>query len=262
MENQTSNNWVDRRLAALEPSGGLRTDAVRAFTKLRQREQRRRVGRRIWIGATAAAGLMAVAVMLALPTRGLCCMKPDSGGKAQVEHNYKESGSPAAPLACEIYADFECPACAIFYRDTYPQLVSQYVDTGKVRIVHRDFPLPQHPHARLAARYANAAGELGEYDKVFRRLFETQAQWSGNGNIEAAIAPVLTPSMLARIHEIVANDPKADQSIKLDILKATAGDQLTQTPTLVVVTPDGQRHKLSGAPSFAILSQYLDELGR
>jgi protein-disulfide isomerase len=67
-------------------------------------------------------------------------------------------------------------AFEVFYRDTYPSLVSEYVINGKVRVVHRDFPLPQHKYARLAARYANAADELGLYDVAFNRSFETQSR--------------------------------------------------------------------------------------
>jgi protein-disulfide isomerase len=129
-----------------------------------------------------------------------------------------------------------------------------------VRIVHRDFPLPQHPHAQLAARYANAAGELGVYEAVFHRLFETQAEWSANGNIEAALGPVLKPELLARIRDKVAHDTKVEESMKIDMVKGATGDKLTQTPSLVVAISDGQRHVLSGAPSFVVLSAYLDEV--
>jgi len=247
-------------MAALDPSESLTPNSARALVKLRQREGRYRMIRRFWIGATAAAGLVAVAVMLALPSRGLCCMKPEGSEAAPAANNYKESGSPSAPVVVEIYTDFECPACAAFYRDTYPRLVAGYVNTGRIRIVHRDFPLPQHPHAKLAARYANAAGELGVYEAAFHRLFETQLEWSSNGNIEAALAPVLKPEVLARIRDKVARDTKAEESMKIDMLKGATGDKLTQTPSLVVVTRDGQRHVLSGAPPFAVLSAYLDEV--
>ena len=209
-------------------------------------------------------------MLVALPSKSVCCARPADAPSAAPKsapvavktsgapRDYKESGSPSAPLACEIYTDFECPACAAFYRDTYPQLEAQYVKTGKVRILHRDFPLPQHPFAQLAAHYADAAGELGQYELVFNRLFETQAEWSANGNIEAALKPALSPEMLAKIRDSLAN-PKLDRSIALDRAQAIA-DRLNQTPTLIVVTPDGVRHKLAGAQPFGILSAYLDEL--
>lgn len=72
--------------------------------------------------------------------------------------HFKEFGSPTAPITVEVYTDYECPACAVLYQQAIPMLVSQYVQTGKVKMLHRDFPLTQHPYARLAARFANAAG--------------------------------------------------------------------------------------------------------
>lgn len=248
MENQTNDNseWVDRRMALLEPGANPAPDAARAFGRLRERDRRFRVVRRNWIWGAAMASVAFVA-MLALPTRALCCTKPADEVPAAT---YRQSGSAAAPITIEIYSDFECPACAVFYRETYPRLVAEYVNTGKVKIVHRDFPLPMHPYAKLAARYANAAGELGQYEVVFKRLFETQAEWGGNGNIEAAIAPVVAPGVMARIRGLVANDPKLDDSVD---------EQINQTPTLILVV-NGQRHKVAGALTFSVLSTYLEEL--
>jgi protein-disulfide isomerase len=302
MENLTNDNreWVDRRMALLDPVEGLTPNAVRAFARLQERGRRFRVVRRNWVWGSAVASL-AVLTLAAIPTRSICCVRPTPEAQApaveritpadpnpvpvllaapkpaQARPNapvrvnvadasirvyaasYKHTGSPSAPLLIEIYSDFECPACAAFYRDTWPLLVSQYVDTGKARIVHRDFPLPQHAFAKLAARYANAAGELGQYDLAFNRLFETQSEWSGNGNIDAALAPVFAPGLMASIREMVsANDPKLDETIRTDQGMGASG-HLTRTPALIVIA-NGESHKLDGAPPFKILSAYLNQL--
>jgi hypothetical protein len=49
----------------------------------------------------------------------------------------------------------------------------QYVSNGKVKLIHRDFPLRQHPWDSLAAWCANAAGELGQYDIAVNQIFRT-----------------------------------------------------------------------------------------
>ena len=273
-------DWVDGRMALLE-SGEAAPDVTRAFAKLQARDRRFRVVRRNWIWATAMASV-ACAVLVVMPSKSVCCARtpeetpaptpeqalavaaapapaPKPKPAAAPKKNYKESGSPEATVVCEIYSDFECPSCAVFYRDTYPRLESEYVKTGKVRILHRDFPLPQHRFAVLAARYADAAGELGSYDGVFKRLFETQAEWSANGDIDVVLAPVISPGLLGRIRGLVAVDPKIDESIAGD-KAAAAGDKLNQTPTVVIVTPDGERHKVAGAMPFVTFSGYLDEL--
>jgi len=131
--------------------------------------------------------------------------------------NYKELGSPDAPITCEIYTDYECPACAALYRQIIPMLVQQYVQTGKVRLVHRDFPLPQHPFARLAARYANAAGQLGQYEPAVEHLFQTQDLWARDGSIDTQLSDVLAPGIMQEVRSIIQMDPRLDDSVAKDL---------------------------------------------
>ena len=78
-----------------------------------------------------------------------------------------------------------------------------HVQTGKIRILHRDFPLPQHRYAHLAARFANAAGRVGQYDLVVNQLFKTQRAWEESGDIDAQIREVLPPGTLQRVRQLV-----------------------------------------------------------
>jgi protein-disulfide isomerase len=172
--------------------------------------------------------------------------------------NYKESGGAAAPLVCEIYTDYECPACAAFYRDVFPVLMKEYVSTGKVRVLHRDFPLPQHPYSRVAARYANAAGSLGYYGKVADRLFASQAEWGQNGNVDAALAKVLPEAVMRQVRTLVESDPAPEQSIADDVSMAVR-DRIDQTPTIVFVLK-GDRQKVAGGGSAELLRRFIDEL--
>jgi protein-disulfide isomerase len=138
-----------------------------------------------------------------------------------------------------------------------PVLRREYIDTGKVRLVHRDFPLPQHKYTRIATRYANAAGQIGRYDLVARQIFETQPDWDQNGSIDAQIAKVLPPGDLVKVRELVANDAHLDDSVNVDVQMGTYTDRLKETPTLVVVA-NGKRDVISGAPPYGILKQYID----
>lgn len=171
---------------------------------------------------------------------------------------FKESGSPDAPIACEIYTDYECPSCALLYRQTIPQLIAQYVKTGKVKLVHRDFPLPQHPYARLAARYANAAGRLGYYELAVNELFETQNLWGANGSVDAQLAQVLAPGVMQQVRAMVQNDSTLDATVAEDVAMARK-DAINQTPTIVVVAK-GKRQPIAGAVDFSLLKTYLDQL--
>ena len=172
--------------------------------------------------------------------------------------NFKESGSASAPVVFEIYSDYECPSCALFYRESVPLLMDQYVRTGKLRLVHRDFPLQAHPYARLAARYANAAGAIGRYDMVVKQIFQTQILWTRDGNIDAQVMQVLAPGDMQKVRELVAGDSHLDDTVNADMAQAVA-DHVDRTPFLVVVT-GGKRQPVGGAPKFSFLKTYLDQV--
>jgi protein-disulfide isomerase len=171
--------------------------------------------------------------------------------------SFRETGSFRAPVTCEVYSDYECPACAQFYLETVPRLMAEYVRTGKVKLVHRDYPLVQHAFSRLAARYANAAGRLGHYDAVVEQLFKTQAIWGQNGNVDAQVARVLPEDLLDQVRRLVNGDAHLDDSVNAD-MAAAAEDNLTHTPTVVVVA-NRHRQTLPGAPSYEELKSYLDQ---
>jgi len=92
-------------------------------------------------------------------------------------------GSPDAPVTIVEYTDYQCPYCSRHFAQTYPQLKENYVDTGLVRYVFKDFPLTSiHPQAQLAAEAARCAGEQNAYLEMHDALFGNQNQWSGQAN--------------------------------------------------------------------------------
>ena len=72
----------------------------------------------------------------------------------------------SAKVAIIEFSDFECPYCQRHFSDTYYQIVDQYIDTGEVIYVFRDYPLGFHPQAKPAALAANCAREQGG-DEVY-----------------------------------------------------------------------------------------------
>jgi len=73
-------------------------------------------------------------------------------------------GSRNAPVTIVEFSDFECPFCANFVTQTYLQIKQDYIDTGKVRLVYKYFPLKGiHPYAYEAAKAAECAHEQGKF---------------------------------------------------------------------------------------------------
>jgi len=82
-------------------------------------------------------------------------------------------GKKDAPVTMIEFSDYQCPFCRRFFETTLPTLKAEYVETGKVRYVFRDFPLDQiHPHARKAAEAAHCAGDQGKYWEMHDLLFQ------------------------------------------------------------------------------------------
>ncbi len=86
-------------------------------------------------------------------------------------------GDPNAPVTMLEYSDFTCHFCKKFFHDTFPKLLSEYIETGKVRFVYRDYPRGLGSPLR-AADAARCAGEQNAYWPMHDRLFNSDGQFS------------------------------------------------------------------------------------
>src|SRR5579883_1487945 len=105
---------------------------------------------------------------------------------------HKAFGSKNAPVIMEVFSDFQCPACRALYLNTNRQVMDNYVNTGKVYLIHRDFPLQMHAYSKVAAEYARAAAEIGKVEQVEQILFQTQDKWEQSGDVDGTVASVLS----------------------------------------------------------------------
>ncbi len=80
-------------------------------------------------------------------------------------------GSYSAPVAIIEFADFECSYCARFAQDIEPALRNEYINTGRVLLAFKHFPLPNHKAAMVAAQAAWCGGRQSRFWEVHDRLF-------------------------------------------------------------------------------------------
>ena len=132
-----------------------------------------------------------------------------------------------------------------------------YVATGKVYLIHRDFPLQMHPHAREAAAWANAAARMNKYEQVSEALFRQQSVWAADGKIDAALTGALSPEEMKKTRALLG-DKKVLSEIEQDI---ALGQQrnVRQTPSMYV-THKGRTYPITGAVNYQLLRQFLDDL--
>ncbi len=99
-------------------------------------------------------------------------------------------GNPSGDIVLLEYSDFQCPACRSYY-PILRQVVEQFGD--RVTFVYRHFPLSSiHPNADFAARAAEAAGMQGKFWEMHDLLFEKQAEWSSQSDVETIFSNYAT----------------------------------------------------------------------
>jgi protein-disulfide isomerase len=168
----------------------------------------------------------------------------------------KCSGSVTAPVRLEVFSDFQCPYCRTFHVETLRKVLAECVATNKVFLIHHDFPLAMHPYARDAARWANAAARIHKYEQASDALFEKQAQWSENGNIEPVMASILTKAELVKVKSLL-KDPITEKMIDDDLALGKMQD-VKGTPTIVLQRHQN-RYPIPPNVSYPILRRFIDE---
>ena len=91
-------------------------------------------------------------------------------------------GSSTAPVEITEYADYQCPFCQTFATLQMPTIEERLINTGRLRWRYRDFPLNQHPFARVAAHSAACADEQGKFWDQHQRIYEGQSEWAASRN--------------------------------------------------------------------------------
>lgn len=86
-------------------------------------------------------------------------------------------GPANSPVTITEYASMTCPHCAAFAEKVFPKIKSEYIDTGKVRYVFREFPLDIKAAAGSMLARCIAKDDSGKYFAVIDMLFKQQSDW-------------------------------------------------------------------------------------
>ncbi|MBN1494507.1 DsbA family protein [Candidatus Peregrinibacteria bacterium] len=93
-------------------------------------------------------------------------------------------GKDDATITLIDFSDFECPFSKKFYTEIFADLKRDFIDTGKVKYIFKDYPLNLHPNALPAAIAAECAGQQNKYWEMHNKIFDTQTVWSGLENAD------------------------------------------------------------------------------
>jgi len=167
-------------------------------------------------------------------------------------------GSATAPVTVVEFTDYQCPFCRRFQAESWPALERNYVASGKVRFIVRDFPLKIHSAARPAAEAAHCAGEQGQF-------------WPMHAALLARNMKLDDASILAKAQALGLDVPRFTQCVTSHKYEAAIARNAAQasalgvngTPTFVIGRAsrgqlDGLR--MAGAVPYGDFAAYLDRL--
>ena len=212
-------------------------------------------GRGFWIALVGIAivGIVALAWVASRPKNQVTQIDPNL---PPLQAQGYVLGSPNAPVEVMEFADFECPACGQFAVLTEPQVRTELVNTGKVRVRFLDFPLQMHRNTWDASLAAACANDQGKFWEMHDALFANQDKWNG----EATSRPRGPISELAKGIGLDMNKYGAcmDNDTHRAQIQANQAEairrQVGQTPTFIfngTVVP--------GAIPFDAYKHYVDE---
>ena len=167
-------------------------------------------------------------------------------------------GSDTARLIIVQFSDYSCPHCALFTKETYPEIVKNYIDTGKVRYVIVDYPLPGDTPATRAAEAAHCASDQGKFWEMHEEIMDEQQQLLDINNLAASIHLEMgkfRECMESRKYSGLVNENIALGS-KLEI---------PSVPNFIIAEIDPEDHKkvkgisyIRGAKPYAYFQQEID----
>ena len=184
-----------------------------------------------------------------------------AGPTVEIKADDHVRGKADAPVTIVEYASLTCPHCAAFNMDVVPQLAREYIDTGKAKLIFREYPLNEVD--RMASAVARCfSGD--EYFSFIDLLFANQMNWikdfDGNGMTRGDILEGLTQmagqaGMPGERVEACAFDQKMAALIDANWNEGRTRYNVTATPTFII---NGTRH--AGGMSYEQLKQVIDPL--
>lgn len=169
-------------------------------------------------------------------------------------------GDENAKLTLIEFSDYQCPFCARFFKETLPGLEKEYISTGKIKYVIRDFPLEAiHRDAFKAHEAANCAGEQGRYWEMHDRFFENQNRLAASELSKHAEVIGLNPSEF----EGCLEGGKYAAQIRKDIEEGRSAG-VNGTPTFFLGLQDSENgnlkvlSKIAGAQPYSLFKEAIE----
>ena len=206
---------------------------------------------KIWLPILAIAGLVGAALGLTAAPRAVLADAP--APHLQITKDDRILGSPTAPITIVEYASMSCPHCAHFAKEVLPELKRKWIDTGKVKLVLRDFPLDQ---LALQAAMIQRCAPPDRFYAFADMFFADQQQWVTADDANAALARLAALGGMSRSEfDACLKDTALENHILQQRLVASKNLGVEATPTFFI-----NGTKFGGAPTVAEFDKVLSGL--
>lgn len=168
-------------------------------------------------------------------------------------------GDKDAPLTLVEFTDYECPYCRRFYEMTFPELKKNFIDTGKLKFVSRNLPLPFHQNAKKAAQAVLCAGDQGKYWEMRDTVFKNSRALGGDKLSDYAQELNLDTD---KFNACLKSDKHIDE-IETDLKEAQSAT-ISGTPSFILgkSVKKGQMtgEKVVGAQPYAAFKEKIESM--
>ncbi len=166
----------------------------------------------------------------------------------------KVLGNADAPITMIEYASLSCSHCADFHLNVLPKIKETYIETGKVKLVMRDFPLNEP--ALRASMLAHCATDEDTYHRLNNAIFRTQSSWVGKKNYLELLGNIgKLAGISAEQYDACLKDKDLELHLLTQKLDGAKAFNINATPSFVI---NGELH--SGGQDYEFYQEIFDEL--
>jgi protein-disulfide isomerase len=208
---------------------------------------------KLWFLGLAIASFVATSPRPATAAPAELVLADAPAALLQINKDDRVLGHPDAPITIVEYASMSCPHCAHFAKDVLPELKKEWIDTGKAKLVLRDFPLDK---LALQAAMVQRCARPDRFYAFAETFFADQEKWVMADDYKAALARLAALGGMSKSEfDACLKNGALENQILQERLVASKDLGVDATPTFFI-----NGTKFAGEPTVAEFDKILSRL--
>jgi protein-disulfide isomerase len=166
-------------------------------------------------------------------------------------------GSASAPVTIIEFGDYQCPQCKIWFLNTKPEIVTNYIDTGKANLIFIDIAF-LGKDSMPASRASYCAEEQERYWDYHAFLYTNQMGIdNGWANIDSLKGYAYNLGLDMDLFVSCMDSDKYEKRVQFNT-EESIKNGVTVTPTFIIIGPQGQQERILGSQPFSVFEKIID----